>query len=512
MMPGRLRITSALALLLAVSVCAHMPTPAHADSPREAPRIPRVTISFDRDWRFLKGDAQGAERPEFDDATWRKLDVPHDWSIEGPFAEKNPTGKDGGYLPAGVGWYRKHFDVPAEHAGRRVFVEFDGVMANSDVWVNGHHLGRRPYGYIAFRYELTPHLNFGRQNVIAVRADNSGQPASRWYTGAGIYRHVRLVTTSPVHFEHWGTFVTTPQFTDAGATVRVRSTIVNQSNAARRGVLLRVSLAAPNGQVVATAETAPQTIEAGGTADFVQELSVKNPRRWDIKDPALYRALVYVRSGGMQLDDEVVTFGIREFKFEPATGFWLNGRNFKLKGVCLHHDGERVRRGRAFARVGAPPRSAPTFRRQRHPHRAQPARARVPRPRDRMGFIVMDETFDVWTVEEEASYDYHLLLRRVVEDRHARHRAPRPQPPVHRHLQHRQRDPRHAEARPRQAHPCRADRGLSRRRPDAPGDAGTLPSEREQGLRQRPRRHARRGRAELPREGDPGRLSAEADA
>src|SRR5438128_2555740 len=172
----------------------------------EAPAYPRVTSSFDSDWRFLKGDVPGAEKADFDDSGWRKLDVPHDWSIEGPFDEKNPTGGAGGFLPAGVGWYRKHFTLPIGYRDRRVFIDFDGVMANSDVWINGFHLGRRPYGYVSFRYELTGHLNFGgKQNVLAVRADNSGQPASRWYAGAGIYRHVRLVATNPAHTDAWAT-------------------------------------------------------------------------------------------------------------------------------------------------------------------------------------------------------------------------------------------------------------------------------------------------------------------
>src|SRR6185436_11220915 len=165
-----------------------------------SPKV-RVTTSFDSDWRFLKSDAPGAEKPGFDDASWRKLDVPHDWSIEGPFDKSNPTSGAGGFLPAGIGWYRKHFILPADYSRRRVFIDFDGVMANSDVWINGFHLGKRPYGYVSFRYELTGHLNFGsnKANVLAVRANNSGQPASRWYTGAGIYRHVRLVVTNPVH-------------------------------------------------------------------------------------------------------------------------------------------------------------------------------------------------------------------------------------------------------------------------------------------------------------------------
>ncbi|HWS89656.1 MAG TPA: glycoside hydrolase family 2 TIM barrel-domain containing protein [Pyrinomonadaceae bacterium] len=392
-----LRITNTLLLLLTALALA--PSPARGQA--------RVTAPFDNDWRFFKGDAQGAERPEFDDSGWRRLDVPHDWSIEGPFDEKNPTGRDGGYLPAGVGWYRKHFTPPAASARRRVFIEFDGVMANSDVWVNGLHLGKRPYGYIGFRYEITYQLRFGagQSNVIAVRADNSGQPASRWYTGAGVYRHVRLVVTDPVHIEHWGTFVTTPRVADDSATVRVRSTVVNQSGAAHE-VELQVTLVGPGGKVVGTAETSPRRLAVGEAADFTQEFTVKNPVRWDIRDPALYKAVARARADGRIVDDDTVTFGIREFRFEPATGFWLNGRNFKLYGVCLHHDGGafgaavplRVweRRLEILRRFGAN-----AIRTAHNP----------PAPEfldltDRMGFIVMDENFDVWTVKKR-EYDYH---------------------------------------------------------------------------------------------------------
>jgi beta-galactosidase len=399
----QLKITNAFVLLLAA--LAFAPAPARA---QKAEKPARVTQSFDAGWRFFKGDVRGAERPEFDDSSWRLLDVPHDWSIEGPFDEQNPTGKAGGYLPAGFGWYRKHFIAPAAHSGRRVFVEFDGVMANSDVWINGKHLGKRPYGYISFGYELTKYLAFGVQNVIAVRADNSGQPASRWYTGAGIYRHVRIVSTDPVHIEQWGTFVTTPQVTNTSAKVNVRSTVVNQSPQTRN-VSLQVQLVNPDGKIVAAAETTPKQLNAGETADFTQELSVSNPQRWDIRDPNLYKAVARVRSGKSVLDDETVTFGIREFKFEPATGFWLNGRNFKLKGVCLHHDGSafgaavplRVweRRLEVLRRFGAN-----AIRTAHNP----------PAPEfldlaDRMGFIVMDENFDVWTVAKRP-FDYHLYF------------------------------------------------------------------------------------------------------
>lgn len=378
------------------------------NSRADSAHVARVVIPFDSDWRFFKGDAEGAERPEFDDAAWRRLDVPHDWSIEGPFDEKNPTGKAGGFLPAGVGWYRKHFNVPARDAGRRLFVEFDGVMANSDVWINGFHLGRRPYGYVSFRYELTEHLKPGAENVVAVRADNSGQPASRWYSGAGIYRHVRLVTTDPIHIEQWGTFVNTPRVTNTNATVNVRSAVVNQSRAAR-AVSLQVQIVNPDGKVVASAETKPRQLDAGESADFTQELSVRDPARWDIASPNLYRAVARVRSNGKTLDDETVAFGIREFRFEPETGFWLNGRNFKLKGVCLHMDASSLGAAvplRAWERRLAILKTlgVNAIRTAHNP----------PAPEfldltDRMGFVVMDEMFDAWTVAKNP-FDYHLYF------------------------------------------------------------------------------------------------------
>ncbi|HEX8070259.1 MAG TPA: glycoside hydrolase family 2 TIM barrel-domain containing protein [Pyrinomonadaceae bacterium] len=403
-----MRITTALALLLAALASWPAPTVARPAAPVAAAR---VTASFDAGWRFLKGDAAGAERTGFDDAAWRRLDVPHDWSIEGPFAEQNPTGKAGGYLPAGVGWYRKHFTLPAADARRRVFVEFDGVMANSDVWLNGVHLGRRPYGYVSFAYELTDHLHFGagRENVLAVRADNSGQPASRWYAGAGLYRHVRLVSTDPVHIEHWGTFVTTPRVTKDGATVRVECAVVNQSDTTR-AVSLQVAVNAPDGRLVQTAETTPQPVAAGQTVALVQEVVVSNARRWDINEPALYTATARVRSSGRTLDDERVHFGIREFSFEPATGFWLNGRNFKLKGVCLHHDasafGAAVPLGAWARRLALLKTLGVNAIRTAH----NPPAPEFLDLADRMGFVVMDEMFDAWTVAKNP-YDYHLYFK-----------------------------------------------------------------------------------------------------
>ena len=371
----------------------------------------RTTIAFDSDWRFLKADAAGAEKPEFADAQWRALDVPHDWGIEGPFDQKNPAGGAGGFLPAGIGWYRKHFTLSADYAKRRVFVEFDGVMANSEVWINGFHLGKRPYGYVSFRYELTGHVTFGARNanVLAVRADNSGQPASRWYAGAGIYRHVRLLVLDPVHLDKWATFVTTPQVAAGEATVRVQTSVVNQSVAART-VTLEVAILGPDGKTVKIAETKPQAVAAGKSADFEQAIAVKSPDIWNLDHPALYRVVASVRAGKTTLDDETVPFGIREFHFDAATGFWLNGRNFKLKGVCLHHDGGAVgaavplrvweRRLEELKKLGVN-----AIRTAHNP----------PAPEfldlcDRMGFLVMDEMFDCWTAAKNP-YDYHLYFR-----------------------------------------------------------------------------------------------------
>lgn len=401
---------AAYAVIFAALLCgSSFSRPAHAAQPAKASA--RVVTPFDADWRFLKGEAPGAGEPNFDDSAWRRLDVPHDWSIEGPFSKDNPTGGSGGFLPAGVGWYRKSFALPAEHGRRRIFVEFDGVMANSDVWINGQHLGKRPYGYVSFRYELTDHLRFGagERNVIAVRADNSGQPASRWYTGAGIYRHVRLVATDPVHIEHWSTFVTTPEVKADRATVRVESAVVNSSDAPRE-VALQISLVDPDGRSVKTAETARQTIVPGKSAVFRQNIPVSNPRRWDINNPVLYRVVTRIRSGGKTLDDETIAFGIRDFRFEPATGFWLNDRNFKIKGVCLHHDASAFgaavplraweRRLELLRELGVN-----AIRTAHNP----------PAPEfldltDRMGFLVMDEMFDAWTVAKRP-HDYHLYFR-----------------------------------------------------------------------------------------------------
>ena len=376
----------------------------------------RVTENFDASWSFLQTDTAGAEINNFDDSTWQKISVPHDWSIAGPFSETNKTGGAGGFLPSGVGWYRKHFTLPATDSGKSISIEFDGVMQNSDVWINGFHLGHRPNGYVSFSYDLTGHLNFGGDNVLAVRADTSAQPASRWYSGAGIYRHVRLVVTDPIHFLQNGIFISTPQVSETNATVKIESAVTNYFDGTRSVILmpeqkisLEISLLDANGQIVGAAKTIPQSILIGGGAHFSQDISLKNPQLWSLDSPNLYRAVSKIIFGEKVLDEATNTFGIRDAHFEADTGFWLNGKNFKIYGVCLHHEGGAF--GAAVplsiweARLTALKSLGVNAIRTAH---------NPPAPEfldlcDRMGFLVMDESFDCWTRGKTAS-DYHLFF------------------------------------------------------------------------------------------------------
>jgi beta-galactosidase len=397
------------AVLGVVLAACTLPAPG-PDSGALAPN--RSTLPFDSGWQFREGDAPGAQQSAFDDSTWRTLDVPHDWSIAGPFDPNNPSGGAGAFLPCGIGWYRRHFGSGPVGDGRRVFIEFDGVMANSDVWMNGVPLGHRPYGYVGFAYEITDKLVPGRDaNVLAVRVDDSGQPASRWYPGAGIYRHVRLVITDPVHIGRDSTFVSAPVISGGRAVVHVRTTVVNQS-AQAAAVFLRVRLAGPGGIAAgrdSSPAPAPLEIAAGGSADLEADVVVPSPVLWDIDSPALYRASVAVQGGNRTLDAVEVPFGIRDARFEAATGFWLNGRNLKIKGVCVHGDGSAfgaaVPLGVWERRLGALRRLGVNAIRTAH---------NPPDPGfldlcDRMGFLVMDEMFDCWTVAKNP-YDYHLYF------------------------------------------------------------------------------------------------------
>ena len=370
----------------------------------------RTTMQFEDEWRFHKGKAEGAETPKFKDKNWQVVSLPHDWTIEEEINRDNPTGRGGGYFPANVGWYRKTFDHPANASDKKVFIEFDGIMANSDVWINGQHLGKRPFGYVSFRYDLTPHLK-KKNNVIAVRADNLEQPASRWYTGAGIYRHVRMVVTDPVHVEQWGVFITTPEVNKDKATVRAQTTVLNESGS-QKEVTVQTTILDPKGKAIQTVEET-KTIPAGKALEYQKDIAVSDPMLWGLENPHLYSALTKVLSADKKLlDDKTTTFGIRTFRFDAATGFYLNGENMKIKGVCLHHDGGAVgaavplrvweKRLELLRGIGV------NAIRTAH----NPFAPEFYDLCDRMGFLVMDETFDTWySKKNHADYGYQKYFK-----------------------------------------------------------------------------------------------------
>lgn len=349
---------------------------------------------FDADWRFHLGEAADAHTQDFDDDAWRELDLPHDWSIEGALAEDNPAGARGGFYPGGVGWYRKTFDVPADWAGRKVAVEFDGVYWHSDVWVNGHHLGHRPSGYVSFRYDLTEHLHVGGANVLAVRVDNSQQPNSRWYTGSGIYRHVWLGVTDRLHVAHWGTSVTTPHVADDEATVAIGSVVCNETASAAH-VVLRSTMLDTDGRELAAAESAAD-LPAGAEHRFEQTAEVPRPALWRPDAPHLYMLRSEVLHDGQVVDCVETPFGIRSAVFDADRGLLLNGRPVKMRGVCEHHDagcvGAAVPDAVLVRRLGLLKAMGCNAIRTAH----NPPSPVLLDLCDRMGFLVIDEGFDEW--------------------------------------------------------------------------------------------------------------------
>jgi beta-galactosidase len=310
----------------------------NSNTPLDAATSGRLRLLADYGWHFTLGDPKGAQEPSFNDAGWRHVDLPHDWSIEGPYSENAPTTGRGGYLPTGVGWYRRVFNVPPDWHGKRVHIEFDGVYMNSDVWINGVLLGHRPNGYITFEYDLTPHLRSGGRNVIAVRVDNSLQPDTRWYSGSGIYRHVWLTVTNPVHVAQWGTYITTPDVTPDAATLRIRTCVTNDGGEIA-GATVVTNVTGPAGEASAPPaashpegirsflRTPAQSIEIapGGQGIVDQSVTVPKPQLWSLDTPTLYHAHTVVTVGGKIVDEFDTPFGIRTIAYDVDKGFLLNG-------------------------------------------------------------------------------------------------------------------------------------------------------------------------------------------
>ncbi len=368
----------------------------------------REVSSFDNGWRFMQDDElEGAEVVGYDDSDWLPLSVPHDWSIAGEVDRDNPTGRGGAYMPCGIGWYRKSFEVAESEKGSKVYIDFDGIMANSDVWLNGKLLGHRPYGYVSFRYDLTDELVYGGENIITVRTDTYDQPASRWYTGAGIYRHVRLVKTAPVHFDHWGVYITTPEVRSEKARVKIANAIVNDSSV-ESDIKVRTEIVPTDKlDILPIVLEVSGKVEAGGKATLEQNGIIDNPQIWDIDSPKLYRALSKIYIDGKLIDTVDNKFGLRSFEFVAESGFWLNGKNVKIKGVCLHHDGGAVgaavpkqvwqRRLEQLKKVGC------NAIRTAH----NPVAPEFLGLCDEMGFVVMSEILDTWRARKNhADYGY----------------------------------------------------------------------------------------------------------
>jgi beta-galactosidase len=376
---------------------------------------PRQRILFDRDWRFHQGDVPPGpggtpDAAGFDDLTWRPVNLPHDWMIEGvkgtnpqnmdgPFDKGSPAGGGGAFLNGGIGWYRKTFTLPAEAQGKEITLLFDGAYMNADVWLNGQHLGTHPYGFTSFYYDITSALKHGgEKNALAVKLDVK-QPSCRWYSGAGLYRDVWLIETAPAHVGMWGTYVTTPHIAADHAQVHVQTTVRNDG-AAPQTVSLKITIVDPRGKTVAETAMEQPAIQAKGEARFDRDLVVPKPQLWSVENPTLYKEVTELTAGGHVLDHTETSFGIRSFQFTVDKGFFLNGKHVIIQGVCDHHD------------LGALGSAAYTrgIQRQLEILKSMGCNAirtshNPPAPAlldlcDRMGFVVMDEAFDEWKINK----------------------------------------------------------------------------------------------------------------
>lgn len=285
-------------------------------------------------WLFMPWDEPLAYKPDFNDKRWRRLDLPHDWSIEGTLSPSLASCT--GYLPGGIAWYRRQLNIPADIKGKKIFIYFEGIYNRSSVYINGELLGHRPNGYVSFSYDITPHLNYGNSNVIAVRVDHSKYADSRWYTGSGIYRDVWLVTADPLHFDMWGVTYQTKQVTDKEAIVQVFADVKNESGSEADAQVM-FQWTDKSGKIVAQ-QAQKKKIPAGTVSKISAELKVKNPVLWSTESPYLYEMKTVMSAGGKIVDETVCKAGIRTLKFDANKGFALNGKWMKMKGVCIHHD------------------------------------------------------------------------------------------------------------------------------------------------------------------------------
>ncbi|MFW6256900.1 MAG: glycoside hydrolase family 2 TIM barrel-domain containing protein [Bacillota bacterium] len=344
-------------------------------------------------WKFKKGDPEGAQKLNFDDSDWQLVNLPHDWSIKGDFSAEYASST--GYLPGGIGWYRRELDISEDLSDRKIIIRFDGIYRNAEIYINGKKVGYRPYGYISHHYNITPYLNSGnKKNILAVRVDHREVADSRWYTGSGIYRNVFLKITNRLSLKQYGTFITTPEITSDKAVVRIINYLENCQEKEKEVQVLNI-IKDNQGNVVCSRESVI-SVKKDGDKKITGEMEVINPHLWSPEDPYLYRLETRIKENDRILDSSLTPFGIRHFKFDADQGFFLNGKKMKMKGVCVHHDagclGAAVpknvwrRRLRLLKEMGCN-----ALRMSHNP----------PAPElldlcDEMGFLVQDEAFDEW--------------------------------------------------------------------------------------------------------------------
>ena len=362
---------------------------------------------LDDNWKFYLGDALMAKSLDFDDKSWRNINLPHDWSIEGKINLKNPMGGDGGFFPSGIGWYRKKISIPALWKGKQIKIYFEGVYMNSEVFINGKSLGIYPYGYTAFEYDLTPYLNFDKENIISVKVDNDKQKNSRWYSGSGIYRHVWLMVTDPVYIPNWGVSITTPKVSSDRATVQVKTKIRNQTNSPE-SVIVKTELYSVDDKNN-RANQLKVIVLANSEKEIIQNIIITKPALWSTEMPNLYQARVKILKNEKVIDVVNNEFGIRSIKYSTENGFELNGKTIKLNGGCIHHDNGCLgaaafddaedRKVKLLKSAG--------FNAIRTAH--NPPSEALLTACDRLGMLVIDEAFDGWR-EAKNKFDYSIYF------------------------------------------------------------------------------------------------------
>lgn len=356
-------------------------------------------------WKFKKGDFPEAIKKNFDDSDWEDVRVPHDWAIKGPFSPDNDPqvmksgekeitflGNTGGLPHTGKGWYRLNIQLPDDIKTKRVWIEFDGVMSHSKVYVNENFAGEWPYGYSSFAFDITEFIHAG-ENIITVSVENKPH-SSRWYPGAGIYRNVRLVILNPVHISHWGTYITTHLINEKEARIDIKTEIENHTDK-EIPIEIETDIISPTGEKTGTTV---EKVEIDKKITVSQELFIQSPVLWDINSPALYTAVSIIKAEGKIVDRYETRFGIREIIFDPNNGFFLNGRPAKFQGVCLHHDlgpiGTAINKSALRRQLTLLKEMGCNSIRTSH----NPPAPELLDLTDEMGFLVIDEAFDEWKI------------------------------------------------------------------------------------------------------------------